>query len=83
MNYKFDKNINVITLYNKQHVHVSDMTIMNLCLSPTKIILLEKYYGSDGYDSSPLVHYNNYHVSQKNTNRKNSILTDPRSSKFI
>ena len=83
MNYKYDKNINVITLYNKQHVHVSDMTIMNLCLSPTKIILLEKYYGSDGYDSSPLVHYNNYHVSQKNTNRKNSILTGPRSSKFI
>lgn len=83
MNYKFDKNINVITLYDKQHVHVSDMTIMNLCLSPTKIILLEKCYGSDGYDNSPLVHYNNYNVSQKNTNRKNAILTDLRSSKFI
>ena len=83
MSYKFNENVNVITLCDKQHIHVSDMTIMNLCLSPTKVIPIEKYYGSTGYDSSPLVHYNTYHVSQKNTNRKTAILTDPRSSKFI
>ncbi len=83
MNYNFDETVDVIKMYDKTLVHVSDLTIMSRCLIPTKFFTLESRYGLDGYDKSPLVHYANYYVRQMNTDRKTAIESDPRSSLFM
>jgi hypothetical protein len=36
-----------------------------------------------GYDTSLLVHYANAYINQKNTNRYDAIVNDPRSKKFL
>ena len=83
MNYTFDETVDVITMYDKTLTHVSDLTIMSRCLTPTKYFTLESRYGLDGYDKSPLVHYANYYVRQMNTDRKTAIESDPRSALFM
>jgi len=83
MNYRFDENVDVITMYDKRLVHVSDLTIMSRCLNPTKVLVLETRYGLDGYDKSPLVHYANNYINAKNTNRKIAIESDNRSKVFM
>ena len=83
MNYKFNEQNDVITMYDKTLVHVSDLTIMSRCLTPTKVFLLESRYGLDGYENSQLVHYANHYIQQKNTDRRTAIHTDPRSKFFM
>jgi hypothetical protein len=83
INYEIDKNENLIIINKRIFTHVSDMTIMNSYLSPTKVIKIETYYGSEGYENSLLVHYNAHHVSIKGMNRKNAIKSDPRALKFL
>jgi hypothetical protein len=83
MDYEIDKNDNLITINKKIYNHVSDMTIMNRHLRPTKTMQIENYYGKNGYKNSLLVHYNAYHLSINNINRKTAILNDPRILKLI
>lgn len=82
-NYKFDEDVDFTVIDNEKILHVSDMKIMDKCLKPIKSIVLEKKYGLDGYESVPVVHYNNNYVLQMKTNRKTAISSDPRSKYFM
>jgi hypothetical protein len=82
MTYKFDPTIDFIFTDQIRH-HISDLTVMDRCFKPTLINLVESRYGITGYDTSLLVHYANAYINQKNTNRYDAIVNDPRSKKFL
>jgi hypothetical protein len=82
LNYTVDETTDFIEINDKKVAHVSDMTILQKCLKPSRSYILETAYGAEGYETSQLVHYGNYHIIKMNTTRKNAIESDARYKSF-
>jgi len=81
LNYKISKT-DVITLHGKTSPHISDLYLLSKTIRPDIMLNIEKCYGIDGYETSPLVHYGNAYIKRPD-NRIDVIKKDSRFSKFL